>query len=67
MEQLFEINNLRCSYDKKYQEGISKVVLEINHLEIPRGKRIFIVGESGIGKSTILETKFKKSKSHRLR
>lgn len=56
MEQLFEINNLRCSYDKEYQEGISKVVLEINHLEIPRGKRIFIVGESGIGKSTILET-----------
>lgn len=56
METLFEIDKLRCSYDKKYHEGISKVVLEIEHLSIPRGKKIFIVGESGIGKSTILET-----------
>lgn len=53
---LFDIENLRCSYDKNYREGVSKVVLEINRLEIPRGKKIFIVGESGIGKSTILET-----------
>ena len=53
---LFEIENLRCSYDKHYREGISKVVLEIEHLDVPRGKKIFIVGESGIGKSTILET-----------
>ncbi len=56
MDKLFEIKGLRCSYDKDYQEGISKVVLEINHLCIPRGKKVFIVGESGIGKSTILET-----------
>ena len=56
MDKLFEIKGLRCSYDKNYQEGVSKVVLEINHLCIPRGKKIFIVGESGIGKSTILET-----------
>lgn len=56
MSKLFEIKNLRCSYDKNFCEGVSKVVLEINHLEIPRGKKIFIVGESGIGKSTILET-----------
>lgn len=56
MGKLFEIENLRCSYDKHYREGQSKVVLEIKHLEIPRGKKIFIVGESGIGKSTILET-----------
>lgn len=56
MEKLFEIGNLRCSYDKRYREGQSKVVLEIKHLQIPRGKKIFIVGESGIGKSTILET-----------
>lgn len=56
MSKLFEIENLRCSYDKNYREGISKVVLEINHLEIPKGKKIFMVGESGIGKSTILET-----------
>ncbi|MCF0126494.1 MAG: ATP-binding cassette domain-containing protein [Clostridia bacterium] len=56
MSILFEIENLRCSYDKKYREGVSKVVLEIRHLSIPKGKKIFIVGESGIGKSTILET-----------
>ena len=54
--KLFEIEHLRCSYDKKYREGQSRVVLEIEHLAIPRGKKIFIVGESGIGKSTILET-----------
>jgi lipoprotein-releasing system ATP-binding protein len=55
MNKLFEIHNLRCSYDKHYREGISKVVLEIQDLVLPRGKKIFIVGESGIGKSTILE------------
>lgn len=56
MDRLFEIEHLRCSYDKRYREGQSRVVLEIEHLAIPRGKKIFIVGESGIGKSTILET-----------
>ena len=55
MQMLFEIANLRCSYDKPYLPGQSKVVLEIEHLQLPRGKKIFIVGESGIGKSTILE------------
>lgn len=53
---LFELQHLRCSYDKHYREGISRVVLEIEHLALPMGKIIFIVGESGIGKSTILET-----------
>lgn len=52
---LYEIKNLQCTYDKHYVEGVSKVVLNIEHLVIPRGKKIFIVGESGIGKSTILE------------
>lgn len=56
MDSLFNIKNLRCSYDKNYQEGKSKVVLEIERLAVPRGKIVFIVGESGIGKSTILET-----------
>lgn len=56
MKRLFEIENLRCSYDREYREGVSKVVLEIDRLVIPRGKKVFIVGESGIGKSTILET-----------
>ena len=55
MDKLFEIQNLRCSYDKPFVEGRSKIVLEITHLDIPRGKKVFIVGESGIGKSTILE------------
>lgn len=53
---LFTIENLRCSYEQPYREGISKVVLEIHQLQLERGKKIFIVGESGIGKSTILET-----------
>lgn len=56
MDKLFEIESLRCSYNKNYCEGQSRVVLEIVHFAIPRGKKIFIVGESGIGKSTILET-----------
>ena len=55
-KHLFYIENLRCSYEKPYIEGTSRVVLEINHLQIDRGKKVFIVGESGIGKSTILET-----------
>lgn len=55
-ESIYELQQLRCSYDKHYREGESRVVLEIEHLVIPRGKIVFIVGESGIGKSTILET-----------
>ncbi len=53
---LITIDNLRCSYEKPYIEGTSRVVLEIRHLQIGRGQKVFIVGESGIGKSTILET-----------
>lgn len=55
MEKLFEIRNMRCSYDKSSHNSNRKVVLEIKNLVLPRGKKIFIVGESGIGKSTILE------------
>ena len=50
----FEIENLDCSYDNGKQNP--KVVLEIKHLSIPQGKVVFIVGQSGCGKSTILET-----------
>ena len=53
---LFTIENLRCSYDRPFVKGLSRVVLEIKHLNLKRGKKIFIVGESGIGKSPILET-----------
>ncbi len=56
MSLLFDIENLKCSYDRPFKEEKSKVVLKITSLKIERGKRIFIVGESGIGKSTILET-----------
>lgn len=55
LNKLFEIRNLHCSYDRPYVAGQSKVVLEIRHLVLPRGKKVFIVGESGIGKSTVLE------------
>ena len=50
----FLIENLKCSYAKRATEN-RKVVLEVDRLEIPRGETVFIVGESGIGKSTILE------------
>lgn len=53
---LFSIENLRCSYEHPFIEGRSRTVLEIKSLRLERGKCIFIVGESGIGKSTILET-----------
>ena len=54
--KLFAIENLRCSYERPFVEGRSRVVLEIESLRLERGQKIFIVGESGIGKSTILET-----------
>ena len=50
----FLIENLKCSYAKRATQK-QKIVLEVDRLEIPRGETVFIVGESGIGKSTILE------------
>lgn len=50
----FLVENLKCSYAKRAAEN-PKIVLEVDRLEIPRGETVFIVGESGIGKSTILE------------
>ena len=55
INKLFDIRHLCCSYDKPFVDGKSKVVLEIRRLTLPRGKKVFIVGESGIGKSTVLE------------
>ncbi len=47
---VFQILGLECAY----QHG--PVVLRIEKLDIPSGKLIFIVGPSGVGKSTLLET-----------
>lgn len=51
MESLYKISGLKCSYNLG-----KRIVLEIDQLEIPAGQTIFIIGVSGIGKSTILET-----------
>lgn len=50
MNYIFDIENLKCAYHP------DKVVLDVRRLQIPFGKIVFVVGESGIGKSTILET-----------
>jgi len=47
---LFVIENLSCSYKK------GPVVLKIPRLEIPRNRIIVLLGKSGFGKSTLLET-----------
>jgi ABC-type lipoprotein export system ATPase subunit len=47
---IYDLNNVVCSYD-----GINPV-LKINKLEISGGQLVVIVGKSGAGKSTILET-----------
>jgi len=51
MHNIFEISNLRCSY-----KNSDKVVLEIEELKIPAGKLSVLLGISGVGKSTFLET-----------
>jgi ABC-type lipoprotein export system ATPase subunit len=50
MNNIFEIENLECAYSQK-----SGIVLNIDRLYIPESQMIFVVGPSGIGKSTILE------------
>jgi ABC-type lipoprotein export system ATPase subunit len=54
MNNYFEIKNLKCSYQCKTTNP--KVVLQADELHIPKGEVVFIVGQSGCGKSTILET-----------
>jgi len=54
MVNCFEIKNLKCSYECKATHP--KVVLQADELCIPKGELVFIVGQSGCGKSTILET-----------
>ena len=50
MKNKFNIKNLNCSYNK------GKVVLKIEDLKIPAGKLVFVLGVSGVGKSTFIET-----------
>ncbi|MDR0507078.1 MAG: ABC transporter ATP-binding protein [Dysgonamonadaceae bacterium] len=54
MNNYFEINNLQCSYERSADNP--KIVLQVDELIVPKGEVVFIVGQSGCGKSTILET-----------
>jgi len=47
---IFQIRNLRC----EYRPGVP--VLHLRELDLPAGQLVFIIGKSGIGKSTFIET-----------
>jgi putative ABC transport system ATP-binding protein len=47
----FRLKDAYFSYTGKREDA----VLRIDHLDIPRGKVVFILGASGLGKSTLLE------------
>ncbi len=52
---LFTLQNLTCAY--RQPNGMAgNPVLKIAELQIPKGKIIVLLGKSGAGKSTILET-----------
>jgi ABC-type lipoprotein export system ATPase subunit len=48
---IFNLKNISCIYSNSVNP-----VLKINNLEINEGEIVFIIGASGVGKSTILET-----------
>jgi len=50
MSNIFTIDNLKCSYDNG-----KSTALFIENVDIQKGKLIFVLGKSGIGKSTLLE------------
>lgn len=50
-DNIIEIKNLKCKYSKNIHP-----ILEIESLNIRRGSKVFFIGPSGVGKSTILET-----------
>ena len=47
---IYDISNLECQYIP------GTTVLRIPELKIPKGKLVFVLGVSGIGKSTFIET-----------
>ncbi|WP_235299139.1 ABC transporter ATP-binding protein [Portibacter marinus] len=49
-EIIYDISNLECQYIP------GTTVLKIPNLQIPKGKLVFVLGVSGIGKSTFIET-----------
>lgn len=51
VENLFEVNNLSCRYP-----SANYAALQVNQLTIQNGEIVFVVGRSGVGKSTFLET-----------
>lgn len=50
MKPIFNIKYLRCSYNPE------TIVLAVDNLQIHRGKFYFVIGKSGIGKSTLIES-----------
>lgn len=50
-DRLFHIRNLHCQYPKSVAP-----VLQLEELDIAQGRIYFMVGASGVGKSTLLET-----------
>jgi len=48
---IYNIKNLSCSYSTSVRP-----VLEIEQLQIEKAERVFFIGPSGVGKSTILES-----------
>jgi ABC-type lipoprotein export system ATPase subunit len=55
MSSLFHLKNLSCAY-RRADGSTTPPVLTVEQLELPIGKMVVLLGKSGAGKSTILET-----------